>query len=411
MKIFDYKGQLFKASYLYVSTIFGVIIGMGVSVLNTRSLIPTEYGDVRYVNNIISFFSGILLLGYFVSSSRLLAVSKSHEETAQIKGGTIFILGMTCIALMVLTAICGLFHEYVLHRQFANLFYLVLPVCMSPLLLNYINTTSQGDNSISMIALARVLPSLCYLCAGVLIYSMIEVTPIRMLWLNNGIAVFVLIVLIIVNKPSFKNLRNSLSLIRNENKAYGRQVYYGSLANITVPYIAGVSLGLMSDNNAEVAFYTLALTISSPLAMAPSVIGTTYFKQFATQFKISSRVVKGTLLVSAISLVCYCIVIFPLVSILYDSSYQIVAVLGCVLALGSTFQGIGDVFNRFLGAHARGKELRNGAWLSGFVSLIGYTLGIWLFGIWGAVATRVLSSFAYLAAMVVYYNIFVRRYE
>ena len=38
--------------YLYCSTIGGILMGVLVSVLNTHSLEPAAYGDVRYINNI-----------------------------------------------------------------------------------------------------------------------------------------------------------------------------------------------------------------------------------------------------------------------------------------------------------------------------------------------------------------------
>ena len=80
---------------LYSTTFIGVVLGVVVSVLNTHSLSPADYGDVRYINNFIAFFSGILLLGYFVSGSRLLAVAKSPKECAELKGAVITILCIT----------------------------------------------------------------------------------------------------------------------------------------------------------------------------------------------------------------------------------------------------------------------------------------------------------------------------
>ena len=82
-----------QAIVLYASTLLGVLVGMLVSILNTRNLAPNEYGDVRYINNIIQMLSGIFLFGYFVTGSRLLAIAKSKEEAAQIKGGLVAILG------------------------------------------------------------------------------------------------------------------------------------------------------------------------------------------------------------------------------------------------------------------------------------------------------------------------------
>lgn len=389
---------------LYGATITSVLLGVVVSVLNTRSLAPAEYGDVRYINNFIAFFSGVLLLGYFVSGSRLLAVAKNAKESAEVKGAIIVVLCITAVLLMALMFVCGMVHQFVLHKDYAHLFYWVLPVCSSTLLLNFINTTSQGGNNISMIAAARVFPSLVYLLLAYYIYAKWGTSGKMMLWLQNGTSVVILVFLIWRNSPSFSGMRNSLKALHEENKKYGLQVYYGSLANISVQYIAGISLGLFGSDNVNVGFYTLALTVTVPLSMLPNVIGTTYFKQFASQERISHKVLIGTVSISALSLLGFIILIFPIVDMLYDKSYQSVAFYACFLALGSTLQGLGDVFNRFLGVHGKGRFLRNGAWISGSVAIVGYTLGIYALGLYGAIGTRITSSALYVLSMIFYYE-------
>ena len=188
-----------QATVLYVSTLLGVLVGMLVSILNTRNLAPSEYGDVRYVNNIIQMLSGVFLLGYFVTGSRLLAVAKSKEEAAQIRGGLVTILGLTIALMMVCMVVCALIHHYILHREYAWLFYPAIPVCGSMLLLNYMNTSAQGDNSIYSIALARLLPSAIYLGIAYFIYANFGASSWLMLVLQNGIAMLVLSVIIWYN--------------------------------------------------------------------------------------------------------------------------------------------------------------------------------------------------------------------
>ena len=397
MKISKSKKQIV---YLYCSTIGGVLLGVLVSILNTRSLLPSAYGDVRYVNNIIAFFSGIFLFGYFVSGSRLLALAKTKEETSRIKGALVSILGITVLLLMIVLMACGLIHDYYLHKAYYSLFYVVLPVCGSTLLLNYINTSSQGDNSISTIAAARLLPQLTYF----FIYKYCGATSERMLLLQNGLYVIVLAILIFKNSPKFSRLKESFKELNAENKRYGLQVYWGSLANVSVQYIAGVSLGVFGADNTEVGFYTLALTVTSPLMMLPNVIGTTYFKQFAHQEFIPRKVLCGTYWMSAVTLVGFCILIYPVVDILYDASYVDVAFYASVMAVGFTLHGLGDVYNRFLGAHGLGVYLRNAAFVGGGVSLIGYTVGIYYGGIMAAIVTRIISSSIYFLMMFLYYK-------
>ena len=406
MKLTKTKKQV---SVLYASSMIGIVVGVLVSILNTRNLAPAEYGDVRYVNNLISFFSGLLLFGYFVSGSRLLALSQSEQETREIKGLLVTILMITNVILMVIIFICGLIHQFYLAKEFYYLFYLTLPVSGGvALLLNYVNTSSQGDNSIYTIACARLLPSLAYLAIASLIYFQFGATRERMLLLNNSIHFIVLAIIIYLNKPSFKNLRQSFKKLHEENKKYGLQVYYGSLANVSVAYVAGITLGILNKDNTNVGFYTLALTISGPLHTLPAVIGTTYFKQFAKQNSIPPKVIKFSLLLAMISLIGYIIIIFPVVGFLYDKSYNIVALYASCLAIGTTFHGLGDLFNRFLGAHGKGTYLRNTAFISGSIQIIGFTLGIYLWNINGAIATRILSSLLYFAIMVLYYISFLK---
>lgn len=404
MKVTKTKKQVVT---LYICTIVGMALGIVSSMINTHFLIPSEYGDVRYVVNILNFFSGILLVGYFVSGSRLLALAENVTEAKRIKGGMLFILFLLAIILTSLLVLTALYHWYI-GKPFWRLFLYVIPVSANIMLLNYINTSSQGDNSIGTIALARLLPSAVYVVLSFFLYNVFGTSSLFMLLLQNGIALIILLTLILRNGFSFRDLKKTLSDLHAENKKYGLQVYYGSLANVSVQYIAGLTLGLWGADNTNVGYYSLALAITAPLHTLPSIVGTTYFKQFATQASINNKVVKTTYGMSIISYIVYAIFIFPLVDVIYSESYSTVAYFSVLLALGATFHGLGDVYNRFLGAHGRGTMLRNGAFISGFVAIMGYTVGVYVWGINGAILTRVLSSLAYYLSMILFYSIFVK---
>lgn len=392
---------------LYISTILSIVVGVLVSILNTRSLQPADYGDVRYVINIISFFSGILLVGYFVSGSRLLALAKDKQDASELKGGLIVILCFLVIILMFITLICGIVHEYILEKSCYYLFYVIIPFCGNVLFLSYMNTTAQGDNNIYAIASARLFPQIIYLTIAFVVYRHFTATSLLLMLLQNGIYFVVLGYIIYLTHPSFHKLKQTLKELRYENKRYGLQVYYGSLANVSVPYIAGMMLGLFAENNTNVGFYSLALTISAPLATLPNIIATSYFKRFAIQDKIATKVLIGTYIMAFVSFVCFAVLIIPIVDFLYSEGYRIVAVYAIFLAVASTMSGLADVYNRFLGAHGQGIDLRNAAWASGSVALIGYIVGVFLFGVHGAIVTRILSSVVQLLMMLFFYRRFV----
>ncbi|MCQ2155612.1 MAG: oligosaccharide flippase family protein [Bacteroidales bacterium] len=388
---------------LYASTFVGMIVGVLSSVINTRALSPDLYGDVRYVQNIISFVSSLLLFGYFTSGSRLLALSTDESHSRRIRGVMCAILGISIVIVMVVMTALYWTGAHSDNTAITSLYLISIPLCGNVLMLNYVNTVAQGDNHIGRIAFARLMPTTLYCIAAYFIYKATPASPRIMLALFNGIAIIVLAAVILSTRPDFHNLKESFRELNEENRKYGFNVYLGSLANVATGYIAGITLGQFCDNNANVGFYTLAITISGPLAMLPTIIGTTYFKKFASQERINPKVLKWSIILTTVSFVLYIACIRFIVAFLYDDSYSQVSTIASWLAIGMSLHGLGDMFNRFLGAHGEGQEIRNGAFLCGGVLIVGSILLVWLWQVKGAVATKILSDAVYFAAMLWYY--------
>ena len=95
-----------QVALLYFSTLVGVLLGIISSIINTRFLDPSVYGDVRYVQNIINLVASLLLFGYFLSGSRLLALSKDEQYSSRVRGAMVIILLIACVVLIVITGLC-----------------------------------------------------------------------------------------------------------------------------------------------------------------------------------------------------------------------------------------------------------------------------------------------------------------
>lgn len=393
---------------LYGSTLLGIIIGVLSSVINTRSLVPELYGDVRYVQNIISFVSSLLFFGYFTSGSRLLAISRSETFSRGIRGVMCCILTVAILVVMLVMGGFSLINKYFSNTNMSGLFLAAIPFCGNVLMLNYVNTTAQGDNHIGRIAVSRVVPSLLYCIIAYWAYSYYGATPIRMLLLYNGIAVIVLLGVISSTKPSLNNLRENFKTLDLENREYGFNIYLGSLVGVSSSYVSGITLGAFCDTNASVGFYTLAVTVSTPLMMLPGIIGTTYFKRFATQNYIEKKILLVSSLLTLLSCFVFILFIKYIVSVLYDESYSSVSIFASWLAVGMCFHGLGDMFNRFLGAHGQGRQIRNAAFSCGIITLLGSVILVYWGGIEGAICTKILSSLAYLVMLVYYYCSFIK---
>ena len=150
----DMSKEKKQVAFLFAATIFGVFFGVLCSIINTRFLNPRDYGDVRYVQNIIQFVASLLLFGYFLSGSRMLALSKDEFRSRIIRGVMVLILLAASFVLALSMVICYFINSNS-NPTVAYLFLISIPVCFYPLLLNYINTVAQGDNHIGRLAISR----------------------------------------------------------------------------------------------------------------------------------------------------------------------------------------------------------------------------------------------------------------
>lgn len=396
----------FQIVYLYASTLLGSLLGFATSIVNTHFLSEADYGDVRYVQNLITLLASLLLFGYFLSGSRLLALSKEEQRSRRIRGIMVIILILCALILALGTFVSGLCHRTPTLR---HLFFVSLPVCFYPLLTNYINTTAQGDNHIGRLATARVLPALLYVPIAYVVYRHFGATSSLMTLLQWGIYCGVLLTIVLSTRPSFQNLRPVFTDLQHENRSYGIHLYYGSLAMVATNYLAGVTLGLFNDDNVNVGFYTLALTLTTPLSYLPGIIGTAYFKRFASEPCIPRQVFRMSLVVTLASCLCFILFLRYFVEWFYPSSYAVVGQYASWMAVGFSVHGLGDMINRFLGSHGEGISIRNSSYACGLFKVLGFVVLVWLWDIEGALLTNVVSSCIYTCVLLYYYRNYCRR--
>jgi len=390
---------------LYCATFLGSILNFVASKVNTDYLSTEDYGNVRYVLNIIQLISWLVLFGWFMSGGRLLALSNEPRRSSRIRGALIIYLGVAAVLLMLGTLVTGLFHFGRPEVRF--LFICSLPVCVYPLLTNYMNTTAQGDNHIGRLALARALPVLCYIPCAILLFGRFGADSRSVLWLHWGVCSLVLILIIISTRPSFNDLKPVFEDIRHENREYGIKLYWGSVVMVATNYIAGVTLGLFNDDNVKVGFYALALSFAQPLSYLPGIVGTAYFKRFVNEKQIPRKVFVVTVLLSILSCLGFIVLIRPVMS-LYNPSYGVVAKYASLLAVGFSIHGVGDMINRYLGSHGQGNSIRNSSFACGIVKFLGSIILVWLWDVNGALVTMILSSVIYTLSLSVEYHSYIK---
>ena len=392
---------------LYLSMIIGVGLGIIVSVVNTRVLGTESFGDFKFIQSVYSFFSIILTFGYLVTASKLLAEKKNDKIRKELIGSSVIILLILGLIFVSALFIFSIVQKNIFPKDLSKLITLLLPFFFFIPFLQGLENIYQGENKIYALSVFRVSPQIFYLLILIIIHNITGIYLESAFTAHLSAITLVVIIAVYLLKPSFRDVKRNLEYISSENRLYGFNVYIGSIIGVASTQLGPMVISFFSENNTDVGYYSLAYTITMPLAFIPTVVGTTMFKEFANRNAVSKRSTEVTLLISVVSLLFFCLLIKPIITVLYSADFLDVAGLAYIVAVGQVFHGFGNYYNRFLGSKGRGKELRNGAFFVGAANIIGFILLIPYFGAFGAAITKLVSGLIYTLSMLYYYRLFI----
>lgn len=392
-----------QVSALYTSMVFSIIIGVVISVVNTRLLGPQQYGDYKFLQNLFMFFTTCLTLGIFVSGSRLLAQKKNESIKHQLVGNLLLLAAGISVVMITGLFIFSFFEEQVFNNQLGRTIRIFSPLLFVFPFQLCLQNIMQGDNRIYTLSVFQIAPRILYIGGAIAFNYFVPLSLTSALAIQLLTFSVVIIVMIVLFRPKFGNLKENISIIWQENRTYGFHVYIGFLTGVASSQLGGLAIGYFIDN-IYVGFFFLALTISMPLGMVAGVVGTTLFKDFANRDSIPRKATMITVILSISALVLFFLVVKKVVLLLYTKEYIEVIPMAYILSVGCVFHGLGDYINRFLGAHGRGKEIRNNSFAVFVVNILGYTLLTHRFGVMGATATRLFADLIYFCMMYYYYK-------
>ena len=406
MQLIKLNKKIKQVGFLYTSMIIGIFLGIIVSVLNTRLLGPESFGDYKFVQSVYSFLSITLGFGFFVTISKLLAEKKNDSIRKELIGSSIVIFSIIGIIFMISIYFFAITHKIYFTNDLSRVFLILLPMFFIIPFMQGLENIYQGENRIYELSIYRFAPQLLYIIAIFFVYKFSKVSLLAALGLHLGTIAIVNILFIYFLKPSFKSLSKTIRIILIENKKFGINVYVGSIIGVATSQFGPIIISYFSNNNVDVGFYTLAITITMPLSFIPTVVGTSMFKDFANRDGVSLKATKVTIIISIFTLVVFMIIVKPVVILLYSEKYIEVVNLAYFVAVGQLLHGFGNYYNRFLGSKGQGKSLRNGAISVGITNLVGYVVLISYYGAMGAAITRLFSGFVFITSMLYYYRKF-----
>lgn len=390
---------------LFGSMVLSMVLTFVSSIITARALGPNNYGDLKYIQTVWSLLTLVITFGYFHSASRVLVLENDLQKSREISGTIIFlslIMGMIiCLVIVVMAYPL----DYLFHANVAKIMVPLAPLILIIPLGQSLPLVLQSTNQIYLLAILNGTPSFFYIVT-IMVLSRIKYISTSSVLLSQQLTMLIVIIFIVIYmKPSLNSIKYWWSEIKTHHKTYGFPVYRGALAALGTGYLNRLGISYWVDNTA-IGFFSLASSLVEPLKLLPNAIATSSFRNFATRQRISKKILLATIFVSFASLLVAIIFFGAPLSWIYTTKFNEVGPMAKALALGAIFHGFGDLFNRFLGAHGKGRSLQNAAYANGIANVAGIFIFVPLLGAWGAVLTAIIASGIYFLQMFLSYRAF-----
>lgn len=393
-----------KSLSLFSSMVLSLIVGILISIINTRYLGKEQYGDFKFLLNLFSLVVTFLTFGFFYTGGLILAKSDDKVEKRIISGDILKIATLSSLLLVLISLIFSYFEHIIFGNELGPVIRITLPLliifpfqlCFEQLL--------QGSNRIYSLSVLRIGPKLVYIVLALGLYFFSSFSLVSALIAHLSSFALIIGVVIFLIKPTFKKGSPFISQIRKENRTVGFPIYIGAITGIASTYLAGITISLYIDN-INVGFYSLAVTATMPLTMLPSSFGITFFKSFVSYARIPVKIIFVTLVIGVSALSGFLIFIDEIVIWLYTEEFSPVIELSYYIAFGALLHGFGDFIIRFLYAKGLGKTIRNSNIILGVFNTLGFIILPKYMGVNGAALTRMMAGALFMAIMIFnYYN-------
>lgn len=332
----------------------------------TRILSVDDYSEYVFGLNLLMFLSIFFELGLFYPAAQLIA--KATEPEARKLTGAAMILWLGASVLFSVTVLLLTFGplQAIFQIHTANELGIVAPLAGAWLATQVALLFAQGHGRLQIFSTTSVVTSgLLLVSVLVALAAGVHPGPTLMLLLYGASLLVGSVACFAWFRPTFSQWTLSARRILTQTRVWGLNLFVGRVLSMGTYRLDVIMLGALSGST-PVASYVLATALTTPVGLPGLSSATALFKRMTGLTQIDRRWILGPLIVSLGATAALGLAGTPIVDLLFSSKYGTVPPLLVPLALAAMLQGTTAMYNRFLAAHERGKELRTTAfWLAG----------------------------------------------
>lgn len=390
-----------RVQYVMVLGSNGVVILLGflLSILCTRTMPTESYGFYKAFTNGLATIVSLVSMGFSLTFAREFALCAGKEEKRTLAGAAYVVnFSISLITFLVMGGAAliakPLGIEIPAYLVLASAFVWVM------LLHRYYKFRFQGENNMLQHSLFSVIPvSLLAALLGICLLLGKTVTSATAIIAYLSGYLIVMVLFFLRDIPSFKGVRENVRRIWKTNLGYGLQLHIGSLVSVTSANILNLLVAPISGLE-EYAFFSLGLSMSTPVRQVPAVMGTISFKKNVKLDKMPKGQILLTFLMTAAGIAVYTLFLKFVMIHLVGKDYGPGISYATILVYYEALMGLGDFFNRFVIAKGNSKDVRNSAFVTGIALIVSAACLMPLWQVKGLILAETFSGIVYLALMI-----------
>jgi O-antigen/teichoic acid export membrane protein len=349
------QSAVFTASSIVVS-----VLGIVSTAVLARSLGPEDFGLYAFSVAFLVFAALFFDFGVFLPAARM-AASTTGDERRRVLGASL--LAFLPIGLAFSIAVFALSYavDAGFSSQAGHALRTVAPLALVYPFLQVALQLSQGVDRLHVWSITSVIGQGAFVVLVLAAVTVLASIPVSLALILRAVA-FILagLVFVVWIRPMFGDARKHIGALIRDARAYGFSVYVGRILSVGTYNMDTIMLAAFADARA-VGFYVLASTIAYASGLPVLGMSASLFARMTKANRIDRRWLIAAWGVGILAALVAWALAQSFVEIVFSASYLPAAALVMPLVLAQMVRGVTTVYNHFLAAQARGRELRNAA--------------------------------------------------
>jgi O-antigen/teichoic acid export membrane protein len=392
-----WQAGLFTSSNVVVS-----LLGIVSTTILARHLGSTGFGSYSFAVAFLTSIAMIFEFGLFAPAARLAAVAAPSRQR-RIVGAALVLYVPVGLAFCATVFACSFAVDTWFHINAGTALRIAAPLAFAIPFTQILQLLAQGVDrlhiaSITAVAMQSLLIGLLLLATILGGLDIGTAVACRCLAVAGGA-----VAAVVWLRPTFNQVADHMSELVGSARAYGIQLYIGRVLSIGTYNMDVLMLGAFTEPR-SVGFYTLAGSVAAAAGLPVLGMATALFAPLARANSIRPHLLVMAVVVGAITTLIAWSVGGVFIAVVFGSEFHPASRLVLPLALAQGVRGVTGVYNTFLQAHGRGRELRNAGLVLTSSNLVCNIVLIPPFGAAGAAWASLFALAANLAAHIVSYH-------